>query len=160
MSNPLRFTGDWPPPHLLDEYPNWEYALDEEGLEDQDETTIRPAENQTVIEEYVPFTAATALLPDGRQFPAIIELLDGVAGLDIYVDNDWYRLVRCVDRFNQFLQWEPYVEEWRPEGERCPSFSLADKACFPLRFVSRLGYTVDSAPIKIQISPDGSEEPW
>lgn len=45
----LRFTGEWPPPDLWKEYPNWEPALEEEGEPGQDETTLRPGEEQRFV---------------------------------------------------------------------------------------------------------------
>ncbi|MCR4415583.1 MAG: hypothetical protein NUV77_24490 [Thermoguttaceae bacterium] len=160
MSNGVRITGDNPSPELLEKYPNWEYALDEEDVPGQDETTLRPAENQSLITEDVAFTAATVWLNDGRECPAIIELCRGVAGVQFFLDGRWYRLVRCVDRFEQFERWEPFVEDWLPEEERSPSVSLSDQAFFPLRFSSRLPYYPTSLPIRTRILPDGGEEAW
>ena len=160
MNNELRLTGEWPSPELLNTIPNWENAFDEEGVEGQDESTIRPAPNQSTVDNEILFTAATALLPMGRECPAIIELVDGVAGLNVYLDDQWYRLVRCVDRFNQFQLWDPDPQAWLPEGARSPSLTFADRQVFPLRFVSRLPLAASSSPIKIRILPDGGEEPW
>ena len=42
----LRFTGEWPPPGVWLQYPNWEYALDEEGAPGHDETTLRPSDER------------------------------------------------------------------------------------------------------------------
>ncbi len=160
MSNELRITGDNPTPELLEKYPNWEYALDEETVPDRDETTLRPAEDQSLIGQYVPFTGGTVCLNDGRECPAIIELIHGVAGIHFHLGGRWYRLLRSVDRFGQFERWEPYVEDWLPEEERFPSVSLSDETFFPLRFASRLPYFATSAPIKARIAPDGTEQPW
>jgi hypothetical protein len=49
MPKPLRYTGDWPPPNVLSQYSNWVFAYDEEGEDDQDETTVRPEEQQSFI---------------------------------------------------------------------------------------------------------------
>ena len=38
----LRYTGCLPPPEVLAEFANWVFAVDEEDVEGQDETTIRP----------------------------------------------------------------------------------------------------------------------
>jgi hypothetical protein len=54
----LRFTGEWPPQSLWSKYPNWEYALDEEDEPGQDETTLRPSENQSNIDDDVAFEGA------------------------------------------------------------------------------------------------------
>jgi hypothetical protein len=160
MSDPLRITGDNPSPEFLRAYPNWEHALDEEHEEGQDETTIRPSEDQSVIGECIPFTAATVWLNNGHECPAFLEMVNGVAGLDLYLGAQWYRLVRHVDRFNQFERWEPYIEEWLIEEERSPSLALSDTTVFPLRLASRLPYYVTLVPIRIIIAADGSEETW
>ena len=160
MNSELRITGEWPSPELLKRFPNWENALDEEGLEGQDETTLRPSVNQTVIEKYVPFSGGIARLNNGQECPAIIELyLDiGVGGLNFQSGGQWYRIVRVVDRFEQFDRWEPYVEEWLPVGERSPSVSLSDEQYFPLQFLSYRPYYRNSMPIRTTILPDGGEE--
>lgn len=71
----------------LARYPLWEFALDEEGEEGQDEATVRP-----LPYEYVPANearlmvgAATARLADGREFVATLyfNCLDGQS-----VEND------------------------------------------------------------------------
>jgi hypothetical protein len=51
---------------LWQKYLNWEYALDEEEIDDQDETTIRPAANQSQIDEDITFTAGDVTTVDGR----------------------------------------------------------------------------------------------
>ena len=160
MCNNLRLTGENPSPELLEQYPNWEYALDEEAVDGQDETTLRPAEDQSIIGEYVCRTAGTAWLNNGQDCPAIIEMVDGVGGVEIYLEGQWYRIVRWVDRFDQFERWEPFVEDWLPEEERCPSFSLADVTVIPLRFASRLPYYRTASPIRTKIVTDGGEETW
>ena len=159
MVRDLRLTGENPSPGLLERYPNWENALGEEGEDGQDETTLRPADEQTVIERYLPFTAATAWLNDGRACPAMIELLiSGVSALQLYLAGQWYRIVRHTDRFEQFERWEPYVESWLPEEERtCGALSLNDCSVFPLRFVSRLPYYKTSSPITTTIAASGGE---
>lgn len=161
MSSNVRITGDNPSPGLLEQYPNWENTIGEEGVEGQDETTLRPSENQSVIAEYVSFTAATAWLNDRGECPAIIEMIYDVAGLQFYLEGQWFRLVRWSDRNRRFQRWEPFVEHWLPETERCsPLLSLADDKVFPLRFASRLPFHKTSSLIKIKILSDGSEETW
>lgn len=161
MSNDLRITGDNPSPELLEQYPNWENALDEEGDDGQDETTLRPAEDQSVIGEYVPFTAGIAWLNDGRECAAILEMIDGISGLQFYLDGHWYRVIRWSGRFGEFERWEPFVQEWLPEDERAfAPFSLDDERFFPLRFVSRLPFHKTSSPIRARILPGGGKDAW
>jgi hypothetical protein len=161
MSSKVRITGDNPSPSLLEQYPNWENALDEEDEEGQDETTLRPSENQSVIVQYVSFTAATVWLNDGRECPAIIEMIYDVEGLQFYLEDIWYRIVRRSDRTGKFERWEPYVEYWIPEAERnSPPLLLNDEKVFPLRFASRLPFYKTSSLIRIKIFADGSEDVW
>lgn len=161
MSDHVRITGDNPSPSLLEQYPNWENAFDEEDVEGQDETTLRPSEDQSVIGEFVSFTAATVWLNSGQQCPAIIELADHVDGVQFYLEGKWYRIVRWVARTGDFDRWEPYVEHWLPEEERdSPRFFLADTRFFPLRFESRLPHYRTSAHIRTTILSSGGEETW
>ena len=67
----LRFTGDFPPLDVLERFPNWENALDEEEVEGQDETTIRPTEEQHVLTPEVVFTAGVIIQADGTWLPAM-----------------------------------------------------------------------------------------
>lgn len=161
MSTNLRITGDNPSPELLDRYPNWEYALDEEGVEGQDETTLRPSENQSVIGEYDAITAGSVLLNNGQECPAIIEMIDGVAGVQFYLEGRWFRIVRRVTRSGEFDRWEPFVEHWLPESKRhFPALPLTDDNVFPLHFSSRLPYYKTSSVIRTRIVSDGGEETW
>lgn len=77
MDERYRFTGEWPPVSLLQRFPNWEYALDEEEVDGQDETTIRPEEQQTRISANTAYTGAKAHFADGRILDAIVEALSG-----------------------------------------------------------------------------------
>lgn len=161
MNSNVRITGDNPSPKLLEEYPNWEYALDEEGIEGQDETTLRPAQNQSTIGEDIAITAGTAWLNDGRECPAIIEMIDNVEGLQFCLEGRWRRVVRWSGRTGEFERWEPFVEHWLPETERhFLPLSLDDDNFFPLRFASRLPFHKTSAHIRIKILVDGGEESW
>ena len=66
MEERLRFTGNNPPVGLWPRYPNWQNAYDEEGVPGQDETTLRPADNQQVIDDDVSFSAGDAALANGQ----------------------------------------------------------------------------------------------
>jgi hypothetical protein len=73
----LRFTGEWPPVELWAEHPNWEYALDEEDVPGQDETTLRPAKDASVVGPDTAFTAGEVMQADGTRLPALIEVIEG-----------------------------------------------------------------------------------
>ena len=81
----LRYTGQNPPADILARYPNWEWALDEEDVPGQDETTWKPADVQTRITEDIVATAADAWFPSGQSHPALVSLnaLD-VTGVCVY----------------------------------------------------------------------------
>lgn len=128
MKDRLRFTGEWPPASLLNQYPNWEYAIDEEDVDGQDETTIRPETQQDVISENTAYTAATAKQADGTERTAIAAIVAGrIDAVDVFInDRDAWRIGRKGD------EWEPFIETWLPENERMPHVRLSDEAVFPL----------------------------
>src|SRR5262245_52114629 len=53
MEERLRFTGENPPLSLWARFPNWQNAIEEETFPGQDETTLRPADNQQTIDDEV-----------------------------------------------------------------------------------------------------------
>jgi hypothetical protein len=63
-------TGRRPSAAQLRKWPNWRHCLDEEDEEGQDETTIRPDDEQAVIGPETTGTALEASSADGRRFPA------------------------------------------------------------------------------------------
>src|SRR5262245_58348279 len=98
MAKKLRFTGEWPPQQYWSQFPNWENALDEEDEPAQDETTLRPAEEQTYIAEYTSFTTGNATLADGRTAPALIEVLGGTpAAVVIFLKEGEVRVTEDVE---------------------------------------------------------------
>jgi len=60
----------------LKKYPAWEYALDEEGEEDQDETTVRPYEYAGKLDPAVDncMVRASFVLADGTEMIGLITL--------------------------------------------------------------------------------------
>jgi hypothetical protein len=155
MEKKIRLTGEWPSLEFLAKYPNWEYALDEEGEEGQDETTIRPASNQTSIDEGTAYTAGTAFLSDGRSLPAILVIFHHplhCPSVNVLTnDNDAWRL-----EFNRDSNcWEPFVETWRPEAERSPSVCIGDPKVFPLVVKSVLPVKSSGRVLSFAILRDG-----
>jgi hypothetical protein len=65
-----RLTGRRPSAAQLRRWPNWRQCLDEEDEEGQDETTIRPDDEQAAIGPETSGTALEASSADGRCFPA------------------------------------------------------------------------------------------
>jgi hypothetical protein len=134
--NNLRFTGDFPPFDVLERIPNWTAALNEEDVEGQDETTIRPADDQSRIDDSVVWTAGLVTLASGSQLPAILEILSGsIVGLTAHVDDGWAWSVRLL---GVPPSWTSINFEWLPEKERPPTVSRGDRMLFPMKIESRL----------------------
>ena len=152
MSKPLRFTGEDPPLHLWARFPNWRNALEEEGEEGQDETTLMPDEVQTRVGEYTSLTAGRARFNDGREFHALLEIGDHrIDGCSVYqAKNPWRIYFSCPDR-----RWLSFRAEWLPEAERPPSVLLDDEGIFPLEIFMTLPWREGEKPSVYQIGPDG-----
>lgn len=148
-----RFTGEWPTPELCQKYPNWEHALDEEGVPGQDETTLRPADVQDSITDDVAYTAAAVTFANGSESPALLELNDlRVCGVDLLLEGrGGRRLYVGADG-----RWIPFEQTWLPEAERMPSVALSDPSIFPMRVVSALRSTVTGKRYAFVIKQDGT----
>jgi hypothetical protein len=125
-----RFTIESPPVDLLSTIPNWEYALDEEGRSDQDETTLRPAESQASISTDVVFTSGVLDLADGSQCTALLEIMDGrIKGITASENGVWTWTVRLL---GHPPRWQSIDYSWLPEPERPHVVSLSNSVIFPL----------------------------
>ena len=158
MERRLRFTGEWPPVVLWEQYPNWEYALDEEGEEGQDETTIRPAGNQSVIDESIDYTAATATLPDGTSLPTFLVVYhdpESCESVAVFINSTeaWQ-----LGRDYSSRRWSPFEQTWLPEEERSPVVSLDDPDIFPLKVESRLSREATGKPFSFVVLSSGETE--
>lgn len=155
MAKKLRFTGEFPPVKLRIRFPNWEYALDEEGEEGQDETTLRPAANQKCIDEYTAFTTGTATFADGRSLPVFLCVYHGPVsceGVDVFINaSDSWKLTRDY----RTRCWSPFEQAWLPPEERQPVVSMEDPAIFPLEIRSTLPLQSSGKPFLFSILPDG-----
>jgi hypothetical protein len=157
MTEKLRFTGEWPPPRHWSKYPNWEYALDEEGEEDQDETTLRPADVQSYIAEYTAFTAGEVEYADGAKMPALLELSYSREpdAVNVFVnDKDAWRILYSVPE----KRWVAFIQDWLPKSERGPDVSMDDPRLFPLVVRSRLSRSPDGEPYHFMVCSDGNSE--
>jgi hypothetical protein len=144
MSKSHRYTGEWPPIDVLERYPNWEYALDEEGDEGQDETTIRPEPEQRHVTSHTAFTTGTATQSDGTHRRAVLGITFGqVQSVDILVDdNTCWTLIRMPSG---------WCQSWLPKEERMLSISLTDPHIFPLHVISDLpDATGNSVDLRIE----------
>lgn len=157
MPQPYRYTGAFPPAEVIAQFPNWDYALDEEGEPGQDETTIRPDAEQTFIAKWTAFSAADAFLANGERATALVEVLGGkVWAVNVLQPKGTWRL--CFDKPSGL--WEPFIETWLPEAERGYSVALSDHSVFPLRVTTRLPVGREGQKWRANIQPDGSEKAW
>jgi hypothetical protein len=157
MPKPLRYKGDWPPPEVLRDYPNWVFAYDEEGEEGQDETTVKPEDQQSFITADTQVTAGSLSLADGRTLPAIVCVERGSpVGVSAY-EGRWSW---AVWREHRKATWRPSTQDYLPESQRLPSVSLSDSRVFPLRFSTALPRESGGEPWRFEIRPDGSISEW
>jgi hypothetical protein len=153
MTDRFRYTGCWPPTSILDQYPNWIFALDEEWVEGQDETTIKPETQQLHISGETCFTAAEVTQADQTARTAIIRLEDGLpSAVDVFDGRDWWSVQRGFGK-----KWETVNEVWLPEDERRPTVSLSDQHIFPLVVRSRLPRS-DGKVLVLSIPSNGAME--
>jgi hypothetical protein len=137
----------------MDQYPNWEFAIDEESEDDQDENTLRPAENQSNVSLYVDFTVCDAFLADGRKLPALLEVMREPPGLVyVFVKEGVAWTVALNDDTDL---WCPEDLYWLDEDCRPPVVLLSDKTIFPLTVVSRLPKELDGEPFRFTIDSNG-----
>jgi hypothetical protein len=133
----------------LEQYPNWEYALDEESIEGQDETTIRPSAVQSELVLGVAYTAGFVTQANGERLPAILELECGkIEGVTVYTKGYWAWALRRLGRAGA---WTPITYEWLPEFERPPSVLLSDPTIFPLIIESKLPASTGNPPVSVSI---------
>jgi hypothetical protein len=136
-------------------YPNWVPALDEEGEPGQDETTIRPDDEQRSIGPFTIYTAADAKLPNGRIVPALLGQLDATflhkGEVDVIVVYDGRRRWR-VSTYDHDDSWEP--------AEEGPTKKHGDIRAFPMQIRSRLplGESLAGRRIERILYPDGRME--
>ena len=69
----LRFTPGPPTRAALQRYPLWCMALDEEERPGQDESTIRPSDDQERIDDTTAYVAAVAKAPSGTMYDAMMQ---------------------------------------------------------------------------------------
>ena len=149
----FRFTGEWPPRSLLSTYPNWENALDEEDVPGQDETTLRPAEEQEVITTEVAYTAAEIEQADGTRLGALINLYGGEVDtiIGFVTESDGW----TITKLGNPGRWTCVVEDWKPEEERSPSVRFDDARVFPLVVRSTLPLASTGRRVEFRLGPDG-----
>ena len=150
MPDSLRYTGTSPPAHVLERYPNWVPALDEEDVEGHDETTLKPEDVQTHITSETLFTAGDVLFAGGLTLPVLIYFGgEPPSGVSIYHDKvDLYLILNAKRDVWEFMrafgngrakQAELW---WRNQS-------------FPATIVSRLPWHYNQRKWRIVIDADG-----
>ena len=117
----LRLSGWHIPFEHRDANPCWEFAIDEEGEEGQDETTMRPCD-ELRITEYTDVATAEAVAANGARLPAVVSLAypdRAPKGVMIYVDREFGG--RVVEFWMRDGRWTEY--ESRPSW--CPAWTSA-----------------------------------
>lgn len=132
----FRYTGDFPPADVLERFPNLEYALDEEHAVGHDETTLRPASEQTFVTAETAFTAGQITQQNGTKLTAMLEVENSaIQGFTVLVGGEWAWAIGLLGKPST---WQSMSYEWLPESQRPPSVSLGDPAVFPLAVESLL----------------------
>jgi hypothetical protein len=157
VSERLRYTGANPPPSVWAQFPNWQNAIDEEGEPDQDETTLRPADNQQFIDDDVSFAAGDAEFAEGLKVPALLSLIAGELGW-VYVYPEPDRDACWVVRHDEPSQrWVAMNESWFLEGdEGLMPVPLDRSERLRMRVTSRRPLLATGRPLVAEISLSGS----
>jgi hypothetical protein len=151
MEERFRFTGQRPPPGLLGRFPNWEPAYDEECMPNQDESTLRPADNQRTIDDEA-WTAGDAILGSNQELPALLYVLRGELCI-VYVYPEPPSAKAWAMRFDTPSQrWVPMNEEWFLQGEDDLPVALDDSGIFPIQVTGRLPLERSSDNIRVEIA--------
>lgn len=146
-----RITGQNPPLHLWDRFPNWQNAYEEETLDDQDETTLRPADNQQAIDDDVSFAAGEAVLAGGQKLPALLALVTGEIDY-VYAYPNPSRDECWVLRSDlEGENWVAMNEDWFLEIQGILPVPLQTPGLFPMRVISRLPLASTGRVIDIEI---------
>jgi hypothetical protein len=151
MKDRIRVTGDWPPQQYWDQYPNWENAYNEEGEDDQDETTLRPSLVQSYIHEDTTFTVGEVKSADGQTMVAILTVPGG-------------KLEEANAFANGHGVWSIFYSRVKAKWLTCdyrhmPKIvEVNEPNIFPLTIRSRLPREPGGKPIHIAVCGDGSSE--
>lgn len=144
----LRFTPGPPTRAALQRYPLWCMALDEEERPGQDESTIRPSDDQERIDDTTAYVAAVAKTPSGEMYDAMIE----GDGYGINTAND-------VEQITIWIDDEPVLVKilgnklWAHRSNRSPLGYFNDRY-LPLE-VRAVVTGPNNKPFTVTLLPDG-----
>lgn len=146
----LRYTGENPAIEALVQFPNWINAYDEEGVEGQDETTLKPDDEQRWITDMTAFTAGDIVFANGSTFAILIALVNGeVTGFSIYREPE-----------SPYLSYDEYWSLWSV----LPDYGSQDRERserwwkqqqFPARACSRLSMQSTEKRWSVEIDGEG-----
>lgn len=144
----VRFTGSWPPLHLLASHPNWEFALDEEDVPGQDETTLRPCADQEFITPDTAWAAGSLTFADGSRVIILMDVFSGdVLDVAVLESDEASWLIR---RRNTAEPWRIYQPDQAIAKDALASRSHSP--LFPAMARSHAVRQQDEQPIEITIT--------
>jgi len=150
MGSRLRYTGKNPSIEVLATYPNWTNAYDEEGLEGQDETTLKPENVQTQITDETTFTAGDIEFADARTLPVLISVTFGeVTGFHVYADPE----SPYLSYDEKWSMWSIWSQGDPAELDRAERWWKSQH--FPARVTSRLPLSTSGAQWEVVLDQDG-----
>jgi hypothetical protein len=131
----LRYTGESPPVEVLARHPNWINAHDEEDVEGQDETTLKPEDVQTHVTDDTTFTAGDITFADGTTMVVLISVLNGeVSGFCVYREPEWPYL----SHDDEWDLWSVMPDYGSPDRDGPERWWQVQS--FPARVASRLPF--------------------
>ena len=151
MEEHFRFTGENPPRTLWCRFPNWQNAYEEETLPDQDETTLRPANNQETIDDDISFTAGDVTFANGQSAPALLEVLCGeLSSVHAYPDP---QQEKCwiLTFHGPWNRWRAKNDDWFLQIGSILRVPVENVDLFPMRVTSRLVLQQSGQIIEAQI---------
>lgn len=148
----IRLTGEIPSAKLLMKFPNWTHCLDEEGENGQDETTIKPDENLTFINENTISTVADIIFKNGQKG---IVLLSSMMDLN---KGDVEFIDFISENKNESWQINIYGSEWDNSEYVNVTLTPGKLSFFPAKVISRLPKDKDGEKIHFTLFSDGKIE--
>lgn len=147
----LRFTPGPPTREALKRYPLWCAALDEEGKPGQDESTVRPSDDQTRIDWTTAHAAAVAITGNGRRFEAMISS----GGFGMTATSEIEQATIWIGAKRVTVKLLTGVKVWMHESEQSPIGYFTD-AYLPLEIRTVALAARGKEPLVITLMADGT----
>lgn len=133
---------NYPPPAMLDQFPNW--IIDSSGTSQfiADGCHIKPQRQDARIQADTDYSAGYALLADDSEYPCLLRVTEfGAVALIIYTDTTLV-LSRKLDNTDPY---GPLQFRITPQWEICdadqPNGNASDPTLFPVRYCTHLAHT-------------------